>query len=142
MCPAGYVMHQHTNQTLHLCECNHNESNILFCEDDQEKVFIKVCIHMYDFYRLHDNCLRHTIHLCVTVFVTQKIMFLSQKGKWAVFVPSQPQANMEFYPCPVDYCRCTHEGSVSNTICVYSYTHSDPNLQCSCDRKGQKYALL
>ena len=53
-----------------------------------------------------------------------------------MFVPSVTQANMEFYPCPMGYCRCTHEGSISTSTCVYSYTHSDPNLQCNCDRKG------
>ena len=51
-----------------------------------------------------------------------------------MFVPSVPQANMEFYPCPMGYCRCTHEGSLSTS--TYVYTHSDPNLQCNCDRKG------
>ena len=45
MCPAGYVMYQHTKKTLLVCECNHNEPNILLCEDDQETVIIKVCIH-------------------------------------------------------------------------------------------------
>ena len=48
MCPAGYVIHQHTDQALHLCECNHNEPNILLCEDDQETIFIKVCIVPYN----------------------------------------------------------------------------------------------
>ena len=42
MCPAGYVAYQHKSQTLYLCECNHNESNILLCKDDQETVVIKV----------------------------------------------------------------------------------------------------
>ena len=42
MCPAGYVIYQHKNQTLRLCECNHNEPNILLCKDDQETVVIKV----------------------------------------------------------------------------------------------------
>ena len=54
-----------------------------------------------------------------------------------MFVPATPQANMEFYPCPVGYCRCSHEGNVGSSTCVYSYSHSDPNLQCICDRKGE-----
>ena len=69
-------------------------------------------------------------------------VFHPQRGKWAVFVPSAPQANMKFYPCPAGYCRCHHEGSISDNICVYSYTHSDPNLQCSCERKGEKLSTL
>ena len=46
MCPAGYVMHQlqHADQTLLVCECNHNEPNILLCVDDQETVVIRVHI--------------------------------------------------------------------------------------------------
>ena len=46
MCPAGYVIHhnKNTNQNLLVCECNHNEPNILLCKDDQETVIMKVCI--------------------------------------------------------------------------------------------------
>ncbi|CAI8057069.1 hypothetical protein GBAR_LOCUS31080, partial [Geodia barretti] len=49
---------------------------------------------------------------------------------------SSPQSNLQFYPCPTGYCRCRHDDSVSNETCVYSYSHSDPDYQCACSRRG------
>ena len=54
-----------------------------------------------------------------------------------MFVPDTPQSNMEFYSCPAGYCRCSYDKSVDNTTCIYSYSHSDPDLQCVCGRKGE-----
>ena len=61
----------------------------------------------------------------------------TQRGKWAVYVPTTPRANLHFYPCPTGYCRCRHDTSVSNTTCIYSYLHSDPDSQCACSRRGR-----
>ena len=54
-----------------------------------------------------------------------------------MFVPSSPQNNLALYPCPPGYCRCSHDSSVGNSTCVYSYSHSDPDKQCNCDRRGE-----
>ena len=47
MCPAGYVLEQHTDQNLLVCECNNNVTNIVLCADDQEIVIIQVCVQVY-----------------------------------------------------------------------------------------------
>ena len=64
------------------------------------------------------------------------LFFLVQNGYWAVFTPSISRSNLEFYPCPPGYCACTQSSDVGNTICVYTYTNSDPGRQCACDREG------
>ena len=53
-------------------------------------------------------------------------------------MPSSPQTNLQLYPCPAGYCRCRHDTSVSNGTCVYSYSHSDPDYQCACSRRGER----
>ena len=64
------------------------------------------------------------------------LFFIIQNGYWAVFTPSISRSNLEFYPCPPGYCACTQSSDVGNTICVYTYTNSDPGRQCACDREG------
>ena len=59
-----------------------------------------------------------------------------QNGYWAVFTPSISGSNLEFYPCPPGYCACTQYSDVGNTTCVYTYTNSNPDRQCVCDREG------
>ena len=54
-----------------------------------------------------------------------------------MYVPSRPHSNMEFYNCPMGYCRYSHDTSVGKDTCVYTYSHSDSDLQCNCDRKGE-----
>jgi hypothetical protein len=56
-------------------------------------------------------------------------------GKWGVYVQNN-EPNMEFYTCPAGYCSCRRDAEISNDTCVYSYVHSDPDLQCSCGRTG------
>ena len=43
---------------------------------------------------------------------------------------------MQFYTCPAGYCSCKHDSVISNSTCIYSYSHTDPDLQCACDRRG------
>ena len=85
----------------------------------------RVCIHTY-------NTLSHTSH---THSPTGHLPH-TQNGYWAVFTPSISGSNLEFYPCPPGYCACTQYSDVGNTTCVYTYTNTDPDRQCTCDRKG------
>ena len=66
----------------------------------------------------------------------ETIFFHTQRGKWAVYVPSAVGANLQFYPCPAGYCRCSHDTSFGNSTCGYIYKHSDADFQCTCGRKG------
>ena len=43
---------------------------------------------------------------------------------------------MQFYTCPAGYCRCRYDTVIGNDTCVYSYSHTDPDFQCICDRRG------
>ena len=70
------------------------------------------------------------------LYLHNSVCFHTQREKWAVFVPSRLRTNLQFYACPKGYCRCRHDSSVGNNTCVYSYSHNDPDLQCTCDRKG------
>ena len=49
---------------------------------------------------------------------------------------------MQFYVCPAGYCRCKYDTVISNDTCVYSYSHNDPDLQCTCGRKGLYYSCI
>ena len=60
-----------------------------------------------------------------------------QQGKWAVFLPSAEEVNLEFYACPAGYCRCRRNTSFGNDTCVYSYINTDPDLQCISGRRGE-----
>lgn len=60
---------------------------------------------------------------------------LIQNDLWAEYVPSQ-MPNLFFYPCPPGYCRCFQNTSLGSTSCASVYSHSFPNLQCKCNRKG------
>ena len=62
----------------------------------------------------------------------------AQQGKWGVYVPTSKGTNMQFYTCPAGYCSCKHDSDISNNTCVYSYVHSNPDLQCTCGRKGEE----
>jgi len=60
-----------------------------------------------------------------------------ESGYWAAFTPSISGFNLEFYPCPPGYCRCTQASSIGNTTCVYTFTNTDPDRQCACTREGE-----
>ena len=53
-----------------------------------------------------------------------------------MYVPSIPHLNMQFYDCPMGYCGCSHDASYGSHVCVYTYSHNNPDFQCKCDRKG------
>ena len=59
-----------------------------------------------------------------------------------MYIPTEVGANLEFYPCPTGYCRCSHDNSIGNNTCVYTYTNSDPDNQCICGRSGKARELL
>ena len=61
----------------------------------------------------------------------------TQRGKWAVYVPTAENINLEFHACPAGYCHCTHNSSIGENKCVYTYSTSDPDLQCNCGRRGK-----
>ena len=63
----------------------------------------------------------------------------AQQGKWGVYVPTSKGTNMQFYMCPAGYCSCKHDSDISNNTCVYSYVHSNPDLQCTCGRIGMYF---
>lgn len=82
------------------------------------------------------------LHLTMSLYsltIWFHFLIAFQYGKWAVYVPSSTP-NLRFYPCPPGYCRCTTDTSMSGdgTTCVYTYTNSDPDRQCSCSRKGDQ----
>ena len=40
------------------------------------------------------------------------------------------------YPCPPGYCKCSQNTSLGPSSCAFTYTNSDPDAQCVCDRQG------
>ena len=125
-------------------------TRIVLCEDDQDTVVIEVCVIMWVALKLNANnigtcgqlfshaaSLLHTLSHTSYTYDTFSLNFAcTQNGYWAVFTPSISGSNLEFYPCPPGYCACTQYSDVGNTTCVYTYTNSNPDRQCACDREG------
>ena len=85
------------------------------------------------------NVIYGHIYSTFQVICTYCVFSILQSGMWATYVPPEGDGeNLKFYPCPPGYCSCVNDviTDISGTMCMYSYTNSNPDLQCSCNRKG------
>ena len=131
LCPVGYsigkvVVHQGLE-----CLCREDVQQILTCEDDQDTILLQVICSVY-----HCSLLSLSLpHSC-----ENNTFLLSQSGYWGAPY-TDPRGYSEeinnFYPCPAGYCRCSQETSLGPTMCVYTYTNSQPDAQCVCNRRGE-----
>ena len=151
-CPGGYTLQPSRSVPGSMvCQCQDKVTRIVLCEDNQDTVVIEVCVIMCVPLKLNakdvvlvDSCLpmwlpcfilSHTRHTHTT-HSPSNLHANMQNGYWAVYTPSISGSNLEFYPCPPGYCACTQYSDVGNTTCVYTYTNSNPDRQCTCDREG------
>ena len=56
----------------------------------------------------------------------------SQAGYWGTAIKD----DLFLYPCPPGYCKCSQNTSLGFSSCAFTYTNSDPDAQCVCNRQG------
>ena len=66
-----------------------------------------------------------------------------QEGYWGAAVLDLPNYRYDLflYPCPPGYCKCSQNTSLGPSSCAFTYTNSDPDAQCACDRQGNYFAI-
>ena len=126
---------------------------VIHCEEDQDSIIIEVRdVTSKAFMSTYYPQLESFSEPCCSTYCLQKHCYelypyfgnvvsaclCVQGGFWVVTTPStEAQAYlMHFYTCPAGYCRCVQNSSLSMQNCVYLYVNSNPDAQCSCNRKG------
>ena len=134
LCPVGYsfsevVVHQGLE-----CTCREDVQQILTCEDDQDTILLQVVCSAYK-----TLFIVVLVHLSFMENVCTHSGY-SQSGYWGARY-TDPNGYSEeinnFYPCPAGYCQCSQETSLGPSVCVYTYTNSQPDAQCVCNRRGE-----
>ncbi|XP_064396716.1 uncharacterized protein LOC135343670 isoform X3 [Halichondria panicea] len=110
VCPGGYQLmsdNSASSQQIVTCQCL-DIPEVVECEDDQDSVIIKV---------------------------SGEYQISLRDSYWAGYVEAGTP-NLFFHPCPPGYCQCSLNSSLGPQKCVYTYTHSNQDLQCTPEREG------